>query len=61
MQTAENVRDVFRYRYCYIMLLCGASSKDAGARVTSIVEDFGIWKYKTLIDSLLKNLKLTLT
>ena len=42
------------------MLLCGASSKDAGARVTSIVEDFGIGKYKILIDSLLKNKKLVL-
>ena len=42
------------------IFLCGASSKDAGARVTSIVEDFGIGKYKTLIDNLLKgsNLKL---
>ena len=43
------------------IFLCGASSKDAGARVTSIVEDFGIAKYKTLIDVLLKNPKLTLT
>ena len=42
------------------IFLCGASSKDAGARVTSKVEDFGIGKYKTLIDNLLKgsNLKL---
>ena len=37
------------------IFLCGASSKDAGARVTSIVEDFGIGKYKALIDNLLKN------
>ncbi|MBP3677459.1 MAG: ORF6N domain-containing protein [Agathobacter sp.] len=37
------------------IFLCGASSKDAGARVTSIVEDFGIKKYKSLIDDLLKN------
>ena len=43
------------------IFLCGASSKDAGARVTSIVEDFGIEKYKTLIDNLLKNSKLKLT
>ena len=42
------------------IFLCGASSKDAGARVTSIVEDFGIEKYKTLIDNLLKNSKLIL-
>lgn len=43
------------------IFLCGASSKDAGARITSIVEDFGIGKYKALIDVLLKNPKLTLT
>lgn len=36
------------------VFLCGASSKDAGARVTSIVEDFGTGKYKALIDVLLK-------
>ena len=42
------------------IFLCGASSKDAGARVTSIVEDFGTAKYKTLIDVLLKNQKLIL-
>ena len=42
------------------IFLCGASSKDAGARVTSIVEDFGILKYKVLIDALLKNPILTL-
>jgi hypothetical protein len=28
------------------VFLCGASSKDAGGRITSIVEDFGIDKYK---------------
>ncbi|MBQ2283804.1 MAG: ORF6N domain-containing protein [Agathobacter sp.] len=43
------------------IFVCGASSKDAGARVTSIVEDFGIGKYKALIDNLLKNSKLILT
>ncbi len=43
------------------IFLCGASSKDAGARVTSIVEDFGIAKYKVLIDALLKNPNLVLT
>ena len=42
------------------IFLCGASSKDAGARVTSIVEDFGIRKYKVLIDNLLKNSDLQL-
>lgn len=43
------------------IFLCGASSKDAGARVTCIVEDFGIAKYKALIDALLKNQNLLLT
>lgn len=42
------------------VFLCGASSKDAGAKVTSIVEDYGIEKYKILIDTLLKNEKLVL-
>ena len=27
------------------VFLCGASSKDAGTRITSIVEDYGIAKY----------------
>ncbi len=36
------------------IFLCGASSKDAGTRVTSIVEDFGISKYNPLLDTLLK-------
>ncbi len=43
------------------IFLCGASSKDAGARITSIVEDFGIEKYKVLIGTLLNNPKLKLT
>lgn len=43
------------------IFLCGASSKDAGARITSIVEDYGIEKYKTLIKSLLNNGNLVLT
>lgn len=42
------------------IFLCGASSKDAGARITSIVEDFGVEKYKNLIDSLLENPELVL-
>lgn len=42
------------------IFLCGASSKDAGARITSIVEDFGLEKYKPLIDDLLKNPNLIL-
>ncbi len=37
------------------VFLCGASSKDAGSRITSIVEDFGIQKYKPVVKSLLGN------
>ena len=37
------------------VFLCGASSKDAGARITSIVEDYGISKYAPVIAALLKN------
>jgi len=37
------------------IFLCGASSKDAGARITSIVEDYGISKYTPVIATLLKN------
>jgi hypothetical protein len=37
------------------VFLCGASSRDAGARITSIVEDFGIEKYDPLVKRLLKN------
>ena len=31
------------------VFLCGSSSKDAGARITSIVEDYGIAKYNSVI------------
>ena len=37
------------------VFLCGTSSKDAGARITSIVEDYGISKYAPVIATLLKN------
>ena len=37
------------------VFLCGASSKDAGARITSIVEDYGVPKYAPVIEKLLKN------
>lgn len=37
------------------VFMCGASSKDAGAKITCIVEDYGTAKYKPMIDSLLKN------
>ena len=36
------------------VFLCGASSKDAGARITSIVEDNGTAKYNSVIAGLLK-------
>ncbi|RHF07915.1 ORF6N domain-containing protein [Agathobacter rectalis] len=42
------------------VFLCGASSKDAGARITSIVEDYGIAKYNSVIAGLLKNSPLIL-
>ena len=42
------------------VFLCGASSKDAGARITSIVEDFGIQKYDPIISKLLTNAVLVL-
>lgn len=42
------------------VFLCGASSKDAGARITSIVEDYGTDKYKSMVQNLLSNPKLKL-
>ncbi len=42
------------------IFLCGASSKDAGSRITSIVEDFGTNKYKTMINNLQNTPKLVL-
>ena len=42
------------------VFLCGASSKDAGARITSIVEDYGTAKYNPVITALLKNSPLVL-
>ena len=42
------------------VFLCGASSKDAGAKITSIVEDYGTAKYKPMIASLLQNPPLVL-
>ena len=42
------------------VFLCGASSKDAGARITSIVEDYGTAKYNSIIVKLLKNSSLVL-
>ena len=42
------------------IFLCGASSKDAGGRITSILEDPDRMKYKFMIKNLLKNKKLVL-
>lgn len=42
------------------VFLCGASSKDAGARITSIVEDYGTAKYNPVIETLLQNSPLVL-
>ena len=42
------------------VFLCGASSKDAGARITSIVEDYGTKKYHSLLKELLGNDELRL-
>lgn len=42
------------------VFICGASSKDAGAKITAIVEDYGTAKYKPMIASLLKNPPLVL-
>ena len=42
------------------VFLCGTSSKDAGARITSIVEDYGTAKYNSVIAALLKNSPLIL-
>ncbi len=42
------------------IFLCGASSKDAGGRITSILEDPDRMKYDFMIRKLLKNKKLVL-
>lgn len=42
------------------VFLCGASSKDAGARITSILEDPDRMKYDSMIKDLLKNNQLIL-
>ena len=42
------------------IFLCGASSKDAGGRITSILEDPDRKKYESLIKDLLKNKQLVL-
>lgn len=42
------------------IFLCGASSKDAGGRITSILEDLDRKKYEPMIKDLFKNKKLVL-
>lgn len=42
------------------VFLCGASSKDAGVRITSILEDPDRMKYDSMIKDLLKNNQLIL-
>lgn len=42
------------------IFLCGASSKDAGGRITSILEDPDREKYDSMIKQLLKNKQLIL-
>ncbi len=42
------------------VFLCGASSKDAGSRITSILEDPDRMKYDSMIKELLKNNQLVL-
>ena len=59
----QTVRQLFHDRFIVLdygtaderVFLCGASSKDAGARITSIVEDYGVSKYAPVIATLLKN------
>lgn len=61
--TMQHTDGVFHDRFIVLdygtpnerVFLCGASSKDAGARITSIVEDFGIKKYEAMLKKLLKN------
>ncbi len=61
--TMQHTDGVFHDRFIVLdygtpderVFLCGASSKDAGARITSIVEDFGIKKYESMVKKLLKN------
>lgn len=61
--TARRTGGIFHDRFIVLdygtaeerIFLCGASSKDAGARITSIVEDYGTAKYNSMIAQLLKN------
>lgn len=42
------------------VFLCGASSKDAGARITTVLEDPDRRKYESMINDLLKKPQLIL-
>ena len=42
------------------VFLCGGSSKDAGGKITSIIEDLDRKKYQGMIQDLLKNPELIL-
>ena len=61
--TMQHTGGVFHDRFIVLdygtpderVFLCGASSRDAGARITSIVEDFGTKKYEPMVKQLLKN------
>lgn len=67
--TMQHTGGVFHDRFIVLdygtkderVFLCGASSKDAGARITTIVEDFGVQKYDPIIKKLLKNAVLVLS
>ena len=66
--TMQHTGGVFHDRFIVLdygtkderVFLCGASSKDAGARITTIVEDFGVQKYDPIIKKLHKNAVLVL-
>ena len=66
--TMQHTGGVFHDRFIVLdygtkderVFLCGASSKDAGARITTIVEDFGVQKYDPIIKKLLKSAVLVL-
>ena len=64
----KNTGGIFHDRFIVIdygtsderVFICGASSKDAGAKITAIVEDYGTSKYNPMIASLLNNPPLVL-
>ena len=66
--TMQHTGGVFHDRFIVLdygtkderVFLCGASSKDAGSRIMTIVEDFGVQKYDPIIKKLLRNAVLVL-